>query len=111
NFSAQRAQREDQLPAARYCSREMVGYQDLDQHGTWRNTPDYGNVWVPNGMPAGWAPYHFGHWLWVDPWGWTWVDDAPWGFAPFHYGRWARFNGAWGWIPVEPGIDIRVGFR
>ena len=37
----------------------------------------------------GWAPYHYGHWAWVDPWGWTWVDDAPWGFAPFHYGRWA----------------------
>ena len=98
NFSAQRAQREDQLPSARYCSREMVGYQDLDQHGTWRNTPDNGMVWVPNGMPAGWAPYHFGHWLWVDPWGWTWVDDAPWGFAPFHYGRWA-YVGYWAWVP------------
>ena len=24
------------------------------------------------------------------PWGWTWVDDAPWGFAPFHYGRWVN---------------------
>ena len=37
---------------------------------------------------AGWAPYRYGHWTWVSPWGWTWVDDAPWGFAPFHYGRW-----------------------
>ena len=27
-------------------------------------------------------------WVWLRPWGWTWVDDAPWGFAPFHYGRW-----------------------
>ena len=33
------------------------------------------------------------------PWGWTWVDDAPWGFAPFHYGRWAYVGGSWGWIP------------
>ena len=98
-FSAQRAQAEDQLPSARYCSREMVGYQDLDKYGTWRNTPDNGMVWVPNGTPGGWAPYHFGHWLWVDPWGWTWVDDAPWGFAPFHYGRWAYVGGSWGWIP------------
>lgn len=99
NFNAQREQREEQLPAARYCSRDMVGYQDLDQHGAWRSTPDYGMVWVPNGVPPGWAPYHFGHWVWVDPWGWTWVDDAPWGFAPFHYGRWAYLGGTWGWIP------------
>jgi hypothetical protein len=97
-FSAQRAQAEDQLQSARYCSREMVGYQDLDRYGSWRNTPDYGMVWVPNGTPGGWAPYHFGHWLWVDPWGWTWVDDAAWGFAPFHYGRWA-YAGYWAWVP------------
>jgi hypothetical protein len=98
-FSAQRAQAEDQLQSGRYCSHEMVGYQDLDKYGAWRNTPENGMVWVPNGTPAGWAPYHFGHWLWVDPWGWTWVDDAPWGFAPFHYGRWAYAGGSWGWIP------------
>jgi hypothetical protein len=98
-FSAQRAQAEDQSQAGRYCSHEMVGYQDLDKYGAWRNTPDNGMVWVPSGTPAGWAPYHFGHWLWVDPWGWTWVDDAQWGFAPFHYGRWAYVGGSWGWIP------------
>jgi hypothetical protein len=48
---------------------------------------------------VGWAPYHYGHWVWVGPWGWTWVDDAPWGFAPFHYGRWAYVRGYWGWVP------------
>jgi hypothetical protein len=51
-------------------------------------------------MAAGWAPYRYGHWVWVDPWGWTWIDDAPWGFAPFHYGRWAFAGGAgWVWVP------------
>jgi len=99
NFSVQRDQRDDQSPSARYVSREMVGYQDLDQYGSWRNTPDYGSVWVPNGTPVGWAPYHYGHWVWLEPWGWTWVDDAPWGFAPFHYGRWAYVGGFWGWVP------------
>src|SRR3984957_6161277 len=98
-WSAGRDQREDQSPSARYVSREMIGYQDLDQYGAWRTTPEYGAVWVPNGTPSGWAPYHNGHWLWVDPWGWTWVDDMQWGFAPFHYGRWAFVGGYWGWVP------------
>jgi hypothetical protein len=62
-------------------------------------TPDYGMVWVPASLPAGWAPYRFGRWAWVQPWGWTWIDDAPWGFAPFHYGRWALFRGVWVWVP------------
>ena len=99
NFCLQRDQRDDASPSARYVSRELVGYQDLDRYGAWRDTPDYGAVWVPNGTPDGWAPYHYGHWLWVDPWGWTWVDDAPWGFAPFHYGRWAYVGNYWAWVP------------
>src|SRR5207245_1389824 len=56
-------------------------------------------VWVPRSMIVGWAPYRYGHWAWVDPWGWTWIDDAPWGFAPFHYGRWVYVDGGWGWVP------------
>jgi hypothetical protein len=99
SWCADRDQHDDQSPSARYVSRQLVGYQDLDQYGSWRVTPEYGAVWVPNGTPGGWAPYHYGHWLWMDPWGWTWVDDAPWGFAPFHYGRWAYVGGSWGWIP------------
>ena len=46
-----------------------------------------------------WAPYSHGHWGWVQPWGWTWVDDAPWGFAPFHYGRWVYVRDRWCWTP------------
>lgn len=86
-------------PPPRYVSPNMVGYEDLDANGTWRDVSGYGPVWYPNTVPAGWAPYHYGHWAWIDPWGWTWVDDAPWGFAPFHYGRWAFIGGVWGWVP------------
>ncbi len=89
----------DNSNSARYVSQYVVGYQDLDANGTWRNDAAYGNVWVPNRVAADWAPYRDGHWAWVDPWGWTWVDDAPWGFAVSHYGRWANFNGRWGWVP------------
>jgi uncharacterized protein DUF6600 len=48
---------------------------------------------------VGWAPYRFGRWVWIEPWGWTWVDDAPWGWAPFHYGRWGYLHSRWGWFP------------
>jgi len=37
----------------------------------------------------------------VRPWGWTWIDDAPWGFAPFHYGRWVWWRDRWGWAPGQ----------
>ena len=85
--------------SARYVPREMVGYEDLDGYGRWVNIQPYGMVWQPTAVAAGWAPYHNGHWAWVDPYGWTWIDDAPWGFAPFHYGRWAYAGGGWLWIP------------
>jgi hypothetical protein len=45
------------------------------------------------------SEYRDGHWAWIDPWGWTWVDDAPWGFAVSHYGRWTNLRGSWGWVP------------
>ena len=93
-----RERREERSQSARYVSRDMVGYQDLDDYGDWRPVADYGTVWVPRGVAAGWSPYHNGHWAWIEPWGWTWVDDAPWGFAPFHYGRWI-YAGYWAWVP------------
>ena len=83
----------------RYVADDMVGTEDLDDNGQWQDTPDYGDVWVPTTVAVGWAPYSFGHWAWVSPWGWTWIDDAPWGFAPFHYGRWARWHNSWCWVP------------
>jgi hypothetical protein len=94
-----RQRREERSESVRYVSPGMVGYQDLDQHGSWRTDPEYGPVWTPRVVAADWAPYRYGRWVWVDPWGWTWIDDAPWGFAPFHYGRWRFFSGVWGWVP------------
>ena len=83
-----RDKREDNSVSSRYVAPGVVGGSDLDEYGNWRNTPEYGNVWVPSSVPPGWAPYSAGHWIWQPPYGWTWVDDAPWGFAPFHNGRW-----------------------
>ena len=98
NWSDRRERRYQDSPSARYCSRRVVGFEDLDEYGDWRPDPQYGNVWFPR-VDAGWAPYHEGHWAWIDPWGWTWVDEDRWGYAPFHYGRWANFDGRWGWVP------------
>jgi hypothetical protein len=99
NWCHSRDETEDQSQSANYVSTDVTGYEQLDADGQWENVPDYGEVWVPNDVPAGWAPYHYGHWVWIEPWGWTWVDDAPWGFAPFHYGRWASYGSAWVWVP------------
>ena len=98
-WSDDRNRRGDNSASARYVSRDVIGYEDLDEYGTWRADEGYGNVWVPTHVVAGWAPYRDGHWAWIDPWGWTWVDDAPWGFAVSHYGRWANIRGTWGWVP------------
>lgn len=98
-WAAGRERRFENAEAARYVSPEVVGYADLDTYGRWSNVPQYGNVWFPTTVVAGWAPYRYGHWSWIAPWGWTWVDDAPWGFAPFHYGRWVYVDRGWGWIP------------
>jgi len=74
------------------------GYADLSNYGQFVQDPTYGQVWYPTQVPADWAPYRYGQWSYVQPWGWTWVDDQPWGFTPFHYGRWANVGGRWGWV-------------
>jgi uncharacterized protein DUF6600 len=98
-WSNERDLKQDNSASARYVSRDTPGYSDLDDHGTWSEVPEYGHVWYPTVVDAGWAPYSTGYWGWVAPWGWTWIDYAPWGFAPYHYGRWAFIGGRWGWCP------------
>jgi hypothetical protein len=99
NWAFERDRREDRADSRNYVSQEMTGYEDLDEYGRWSYAANYGPVWVPASVPMGWAPYRYGHWVWIAPWGWTWVDDEPWGFAPFHYGRWCVINGGWAWVP------------
>jgi hypothetical protein len=96
-WASSRDNRSEHSRSADYVSSDMVGYDDLDDNGDWRDDSNYGHVWYPH-VDAGWAPYREGHWDWIDPWGYTWVDDEPWGYAPFHYGRWVNTEGRWGWI-------------
>ena len=105
-----RDRREDHSESSRYVSDDVIGYEDLDDNGGWRPVPEYGNVWFPHTTIVGWAPYRYGHWVWISPWGWTWVDDASWGFAPFHYGRWVTVRGVWGWVPCAPRGVVGVAY-
>lgn len=120
-------ERRDAAPrSAQYVSPEMTGMEALDDYGAWQPVESYGPVWFPSYVPAGWAPYRYGRWAYIAPWGWTWIDDAPWGFAPFHYGRWVVINGVWGWVPGvivprpvyapalvawfgSPGVSVSIG--
>jgi len=104
NWALQRDRSEDDADSANYVSRDMTGYEDLDQYGDWTYVAGYGPAWSPRVVEAGWAPYRFGRWTWVGPWGWTWVADEPWGFAPFHYGRWAFVGANWFWVPGSAAV-------
>ena len=84
---------------APYVSPEMTGAEDLNRNGNWEIAAEYGNVWIPTTVVAGWEPYRDGRWVWTRQWGWSWVDNAPWGFAPFHYGRWIQYRSRWAWAP------------
>ena len=90
----------------RYVSRTVPGWEDLDSDGSW--TVDQANteVWCPSHVESTFVPYRAGHWSWVEPWGWTWVDDARWGYATTHYGRWEQITTSscahannWAWVP------------
>jgi hypothetical protein len=110
HWCSDRDRREDHSASAKYVSSDVIGYEDLDDYGGWRPVPEYGQVWFPHVTVVGWAPYRYGHWVWISPWGWTWVDDAPWGFAPFHYGRWVVVGGVWGWVPAPPRPVVAVAY-
>jgi hypothetical protein len=95
----QYASRPARAQSAQYIPPDVAGVDDLDQHGEWRSTTDYGQVWVPRDVGPDWAPYTTGRWTYDPYYEWTWVDDASWGWAPYHYGRWVYANDYWGWAP------------
>jgi len=98
-WSQQRDQQLARIVSFQYVSPDIPGAADLDAYGDWQPQTEYGAIWYPRDVPADWQPYHYGHWISRDPWGWVWVEDESWGYAPFHYGRWINYNGRWGWVP------------
>ncbi len=106
-------------------------YRQLSPYGDWIQRPNYGWVWYPAHVPAGWRPYRYGRWVQSD-YGWTWVSQEPFGWATYHYGRWTldpeygwvwvpgtEWGPAWvawqqgsgyiGWAPLPPSVRFRAG--
>ena len=54
DWSAVRDRRVESSQSVRYVSPSMIGYEDLDEYGTWRDTPGYGEAWYPR-TRADWA--------------------------------------------------------
>jgi hypothetical protein len=90
--------------SVRYASADIVGLDDLDREGEWKEIPDYGMVWAPPVTTVDWAPFRSGRWAWQDPWGWTWISQERWGWAPYHYGSWITWRDRWFWVPVPRSV-------
>ncbi|MGE0887527.1 MAG: DUF6600 domain-containing protein [Blastocatellales bacterium] len=108
-----------------------IFYDELAPYGRWFPVDGYGYVWTPYDVAIGWRPYTDGYWVYTD-YGWTWVSRYRWGWAPFHYGRWIfhsrhgwvwrpgtvwgpawvvwRYRPGWiGWAPMPPQMEWRAG--
>jgi hypothetical protein len=106
-------------------------YSELSPYGEWVRHPNYGWVWFPRYVHAGWRPYYYGRWVDSD-YGWMWVSEEPFGWATYHYGRWAwdpyvgwlwvpgtDWAPAWvawqhghgyvGWAPLPPAVGFQMG--
>ena len=88
-------------------------HSSLDPYGSWVEDGTYGSVWVPSTTVVGadFVPYtSAGHWTYGNDY--TWVSDYEWGWAPFHYGRWVYIGGrGWSWIPGRTYSSAWVTWR
>jgi hypothetical protein len=85
----------------------------LDPYGAWEEDPTYGTVWAPSPSVVGpdFTPYvSAGHWAYDGDY--VWESDYDWGWAPFHYGRWVYAGPAgWEWIPGRAYAGAWVAWR
>src|SRR5258708_4175354 len=70
NWCNSRDRRYDDSRSASYVSRDVVGYEDLDEYGDWRDDNNYGHVWYPTRVASGLAAHQTRHWDWICPRGW-----------------------------------------
>jgi len=82
--------RGDNSQSARYVSREVVGYEDLDDQGDWIDDARWG-----------FAPFHYGRWAFVRS-RWCWVP-GPRHIRPYYAPALV------GWVG-GPSVSVSVGF-
>jgi hypothetical protein len=87
-------------PAAAEVSVSVTFFYDhLAPYGRWVASGSYGRCWAPAHVAVGWAPYVDGEWVWTD-YGWTWISSDPWGDVVYHYGTWVWVDPyGWVWVP------------
>ncbi len=102
-------------PPPAYAQISAEFQEALDTYGHWARSERFGEVWVPDQLPADWRPYQYGHWVYTDEWGWYWISDPEeedFGWVVYHYGRWARSRElGWFWIPGDEWAPAWVDWR
>lgn len=87
----------------------------LSPYGRWHHHSRWGEVWLPDPVPADWRPYTRGRWIYTDDWGWYWEsgdEEAAWGWVTNHYGRWVNDRElGWLWVPGEDWGPAWVDWR
>lgn len=108
-------------------------YDDLSPFGTWIDYPGYSHVWCPDagvdfrpyssnghwvysyegwawvsGYSWGWAPFHFGRWMYDDMYGWLWVPGYEWSPA---WVTWGSVDDYYCWAPLTPGVNVNLSYN
>ena len=81
-------------------------YDELSPYGRWINDDQYGDVWMPSGVEAGWRPYTHGNWSDTNE-GWAWVSDEQfgWPLTTMVDGITATIM-VWEWVPGSTGTGL-----
>jgi hypothetical protein len=87
------------------------GYDGSDNYDTYDN----GYTWVSD-YDWGWAPFHYGRWVYSSPYGWGWIPGRTYagawvswryGFGDWGYVGWGPRAPTWGW---RGGSAFGLGF-
>ncbi len=81
-------------------------FQPYASDGYWTMT-NYGNTWVSN-YSWGWAPFHYGRWLYDDFLGWAGIPGYEWAPA---WVSWRSGGGYYGWAPLGPRMRVNVNIN
>jgi hypothetical protein len=75
-------------------------------NGYW-DYSDQGWIWMSN-YSWGWAPFHYGRWLYDDLYGWLWVPGYEWSPA---WVTWGMFDDYYAWAPLLPEVNVGYHFN